>query len=67
MKALFWSWFVVGVSVSMAGTASAQTPVGALAVDERQGNQYGWAVDYETVAAAGKQRCANAARGVRWS
>ena len=32
--------------------ASAQTPVGALAIDERQGDQYGWAVDYETAAAA---------------
>ena len=51
MKTLLWSWFVVGVSVSMAVTASAQTPIGALAVDERQGDQYGWAVDYETVAA----------------
>ena len=28
--------------------ASAQTPVGVLAIDER----YGWAVDYETAAAA---------------
>ena len=26
--------------------------VGALAIDERQGDQYGWAVDYETAAAA---------------
>ena len=33
-------------------SAAAQTPVGALAVDERQGDQYGWAVDYETAAAA---------------
>ena len=30
----------------------AQLPVGALAVDERQGDQYGWAVDYETASAA---------------
>ena len=26
--------------------------MGALAIDERQGDQYGWAVDYETSAAA---------------
>ena len=32
--------------------AAAQTPVGALAVDERQGDHYGWAVDYETAGAA---------------
>ena len=33
-------------------SAAAQPPVGALAVDEREGDQYGWAVDYETAAAA---------------
>ena len=32
--------------------AAAQAPVGALAVDERRGDQYGWAVDQETAAAA---------------
>ena len=32
--------------------AAAQSPAGALAIDERQGDQYGWAVDYETAAAA---------------
>ena len=36
----------------MAASAAAQTPVGALAVDERQGDQYGWAVDYETAGSA---------------
>ncbi len=30
----------------------AQSPVGALAIDERQGDQWGWAVDHETAAAA---------------
>ena len=35
-----------------ASAASAQTPVGALAIDERQGERYGWAVDYETAGAA---------------
>ena len=32
--------------------AAAQSPVGALAIDERQDDQYGWAVDYETASAA---------------
>ena len=36
----------------MAVASAAQTPVGALAVDEGQGDQYGWAVDYETAATA---------------
>ena len=36
----------------MASTAAGQTPVGALAINESQGDQYGWAVDYETAAAA---------------
>ena len=38
--------------VCTASVAAAQPPVGALAVDERQGDQYGWAVDYETAGAA---------------
>ena len=52
MKALVWSWLVAGVSLGTAVSAGGQTPVGALAIDERQGDQYGWAVDYETAAAA---------------
>ena len=52
MKALAWSSVVVCVSLGTALTAAAQTPMGALAIDERQGDQYGWAVDYETAAAA---------------
>ena len=52
MKALVWSWLVVGVSLGTAVSARGQPPTGALAIDERQGNQYGWAVDYETSAAA---------------
>ena len=35
-----------------ASMAAAQTPVGALAVDERQGDQYGWAVDYKSAGEA---------------
>ena len=52
MKALVWSWLVVGVSLGTVVSAGGQTPVGALAIDERQGDQYGWAVDYETAASA---------------
>ena len=40
------------VLLRMASAASAQPPVGALAVDERQDDRYGWAVDYETAGAA---------------
>ena len=52
MKAFVWSWVVVGISLGTAASAGGQTPVGALAIDERQGDQYGWAVDYETSGAA---------------
>ena len=38
--------------VVVAVPAVAQSPVGALAIDERQGDQWGWAVDYDTAAAA---------------
>ncbi|MYN68508.1 MAG: SUMF1/EgtB/PvdO family nonheme iron enzyme [Acidobacteria bacterium] len=52
MKGSLWRWVVVWVSLSAALPAVAQPPSGALAIDERQGDQWGWAVDYETVAAA---------------
>ncbi len=42
---------VLAVVVFGSPTA-AQSPVGALAIDERQGDQWGWAVDHETAAAA---------------
>ena len=38
--------------VTFASPAAAQPPVGALAIDQRQGDQWGWAVDYGTAAAA---------------
>ena len=39
-----------------ASLAGAQTPEGrVLAIDEGQGDQYGWAVDYETVGTAGQR------------
>ena len=51
MKALVSVWLLC-ILLCAPAYAGAQTPVGALAIDERQGDQYGWAVDYETVAAA---------------
>ena len=53
MKTITDSALVLGAVVCLSVPAAAQTPVGALAIDERQGDQYGWAVDYETAAAAG--------------
>ena len=53
MKAIRRTGLVVGVVVSAGLLADAQqTPVGALAIDERQGDQWGWALDYETAGAA---------------
>ena len=40
------------MSLCAAVKTNAQSRVGALAVHERQGDHYGWAVDYETGAAA---------------
>ncbi len=52
MKALVQSWLVAGAFLCATVPTGAQPPAGALAIDERQGDQYGWAVDYETPAAA---------------
>ena len=52
MKTIAGSVLVLCASVWMASSAAAQTPAGALAIDERQGDQWGWAVDYETASAA---------------
>lgn len=52
MRALAWPGIVACVFLCTAVSTGAQTPVGALAVDERRGDQYGWAVDYESEAAA---------------
>ena len=46
-------------------SAAAQPPVGALAVDERQGDHYGWAVDYETAAAAQARALSECGGGCR--
>ena len=43
-------------TASLAGAQTwAQTPEGVLAIDEGQGDQYGWAVDYETAGTAGQR------------
>ena len=52
MKAVVWWSLLLCVFLSMSVGSGAQTPVGALAIDERRGDQWGWAVDYETTAAA---------------
>ena len=49
--------------VCLSAPAAAQTPVGALAIDERQGDQYGWAVDYETATAAGTRALSECGSG----
>ena len=43
---------VVSSMLGGAGPTAGQSPVGALAIDERRGDQWGWAVDYETASAA---------------
>ena len=52
MKAIVWSSLTICASLTTAVWAGAQPPMGALAIDERQGDEWGWAVDYETAAAA---------------
>ena len=53
MKSLLWRCLVVaGISLSATVPAIAQPRMGALAIDAQQGDQYGWAVDYETTTAA---------------
>ena len=51
-KTIASSALILGATVCLASASAAQTPVGALAIDERQGDQYGWAVDYETAGSA---------------
>ena len=47
------SGVVLSVALWTPVPAGGQTPAGALAIDEGQGEQYGWAVDYETASSAG--------------
>ena len=63
MKTIAGSALVLGATAWMASAAAAQTPLGALALDERQGDQYGWAVDYETAAAAGTRALSECGSG----
>ena len=51
MKGVLYVSMVVGV-LGAASPAIGQEPAGALAIDERRGDQWGWAVDYETAEAA---------------
>ena len=63
MKTIANPALVLCVSVCMAASAAAQTPVGALAIDERRGDQYGWAADYQTAAAAGTRALSECGSG----
>ena len=63
MKTITDSALVLGAVVCLSVPAAAQTPVGALAIDDRQGDQYGWAVDYETAAAAGTRALSECGSG----
>ena len=66
MGASLWSTIVLCMSLFAAAQTCAQAPVGALANDDRQGDQYGWAMDYETADAARAGALRGAARGARW-
>ncbi len=52
MQTVAVSSLVLFAFLYAAASAAPQPTVGALAVDERQGDQWGWAVDYETAGAA---------------
>ena len=52
MKTITGAALVLCAVVCLSAAATAQTPVGALAIDDRRGDRYGWAVDYETTSAA---------------
>ncbi len=65
MRTVADSMLVLCALVCTASVASAQPPVGALAIDERQGDQYGWAVDYETAGAAQARALGECGAGCR--
>ena len=62
MKTLQVAGLVVAVMLSAAVWAGGQ-PVGALALDERRGDQWGWAVDYETAGAAQQRALSECGEG----
>ena len=43
MRTSLWSALVLWASVCLVAAVGAQTPVGALAINERQGDRWGWA------------------------
>ena len=51
MKALVWFSLAAWASLCVPEHAVAQAPAGTLVIDERRGDQWGWAVDYETASA----------------
>ena len=63
MKRIAGSALVLGAALCLSAAAAAQAPVGALAIDEGQGDQYGWAVDYETAGAAGQRALSECGSG----
>ena len=63
MKIIAGSALFLCATVCLAASVAAQTPVGALAIDEGQGDQYGWAVDYETAGAAGQRALSECGSG----
>ena len=65
MRTVADSMLVLGALVCTASVASAQPPVGALAIDVRQGDRYGWAVDYETAGAAQARALSECGGGCR--
>ena len=65
MQTVAVSALVVFAFLYTMSSAAAQTPVGALAVDERQGERYGWAVDYETAGAAQARALSECGPGCR--
>ena len=52
MRTVLWVSLVVSSVLGGTGPTAGQSPVGPLAIDERRGDQWGWAVDYETASAA---------------
>ena len=65
MQTVASSALVLFAFMCMASSVAAQTSVGALAVDERQGERYGWAVDYETAVAAQARALSECGGGCR--
>ena len=65
MKGVVYVSMVVGV-LAAALPVAGQAPAGALADRRTSGDQWGWAVDYETAEAARARALGECAAGVRW-